>query len=191
MAEFLVFRPQSASDLVNGPVAGKPDHTALRTALWRALHVELDPPPHVLTDLVGLQLAAPDEDWRERPDMDPRGTVDSRLGMVARARLSRISSNAGRRRAWGNTSFWGQGWTRSCSGIPMRASGSQFLKSIGPRRRPGKENGWPTAASRYRVGSGWFPSTSRQEHVGGSNWRSRDLTPVDPPWSRPRASACI
>ncbi|MBN7535709.1 class I SAM-dependent methyltransferase [Mycobacteroides abscessus subsp. abscessus] len=72
---------------MSNPAAGKPDHTALRTALWRALHVELDPPPHVLTDLVGLQLAAPEEDWRERPDMDPHGTVDSRLGMVARARF--------------------------------------------------------------------------------------------------------
>ncbi|WP_235629538.1 class I SAM-dependent methyltransferase [Mycobacteroides saopaulense] len=67
--------------------SGEPDHTAVRTALWRALHVELDPPPHVLTDLVGLQLVAPSADWRRRPDMDPRGSTVSRLGMVARARF--------------------------------------------------------------------------------------------------------
>lgn len=66
---------------------GEPDHTAVRTALWRALHVELDPPPHVLTDLIGLQLVAPPENWRGRPDMDPHGSVGSRLGMVARARF--------------------------------------------------------------------------------------------------------
>lgn len=66
---------------------GEPDHTAVRTALWRALHVELDPPPHVLTDLVGLRLAAPSVDWRRRPDMDPQGSTVSRLGMVARARF--------------------------------------------------------------------------------------------------------
>ena len=38
-----------------------PDNTEVRTALWRALHAEIDPPPHVLGDLVGLQLIAPDE----------------------------------------------------------------------------------------------------------------------------------
>lgn len=33
-----------------------PDDTAVRTALWRALHVELDYPLHVLDDIVGLKL---------------------------------------------------------------------------------------------------------------------------------------
>src|SRR5688572_14459898 len=37
-----------------------PDNTAVRVALWRALHVEVDSPPHVLEDKVGLKLAAPD-----------------------------------------------------------------------------------------------------------------------------------
>ncbi|MUM17567.1 class I SAM-dependent methyltransferase [Mycobacterium sp. CBMA271] len=64
-----------------------PDHTAVRTALWRALHVELDPPPHVLTDAIGLQLVEPPPDWRQRPDMDPQGSLASRLGMVARTRF--------------------------------------------------------------------------------------------------------
>ncbi|MFG2803242.1 class I SAM-dependent methyltransferase [Streptomyces pseudovenezuelae] len=30
------------------------DHTAVRVALWRALHVRADPPPHVLEDEIGL-----------------------------------------------------------------------------------------------------------------------------------------
>ena len=51
-----------------------PDSTAVRTALWRALHVEVDAPPHVLEDTLGLQLVAPDLAWRERPDMDPAFT---------------------------------------------------------------------------------------------------------------------
>ncbi|MGH3724422.1 MAG: class I SAM-dependent methyltransferase [Mycobacterium sp.] len=72
---------------MGGNHIGEPDHTAVRTALWRALHVDLDPPPHVLTDVIGLQLAAPSPDWRERPDMDPQGSIASRLGMVSRARL--------------------------------------------------------------------------------------------------------
>jgi methyltransferase (TIGR00027 family) len=63
------------------------DGTALRVALWRAMHVEVDPPPHVLEDDVGLRLAAPGEDWRDRPDMDPAGTRWFRAGMVARARF--------------------------------------------------------------------------------------------------------
>jgi len=52
-----------------------PDGTAVRVALWRAMHVQVDPPPHVIDDEIGLSLAAPD-DWRRRPDMDPR--VDTR-----------------------------------------------------------------------------------------------------------------
>lgn len=46
-----------------------PDNTAVRTALWRALHVLADPPPHVFGDTVGLKLASSEDGWRERPDM--------------------------------------------------------------------------------------------------------------------------
>src|SRR5437016_13827622 len=63
-----------------------PDSTAVRVALWRALHVEVDPPPHVFEDEVGLQLAAPDEGWRSRPDMSPF-TRPFRASIVARARF--------------------------------------------------------------------------------------------------------
>ena len=65
----------------------EPDNTAVRVALWRALHVEIDPPPHVLDDVVGLRLAAPAVDWRQRPDMDPEGTRFFRASIVARARF--------------------------------------------------------------------------------------------------------
>jgi methyltransferase (TIGR00027 family) len=63
------------------------DDTAVRVALWRAMHVEVDPPPHMLDDEIGLQLAAPDDGWRSRPDMDPAGTSWFRAGIVARARF--------------------------------------------------------------------------------------------------------
>ena len=59
----------------------------MRVALWRAMHVQLDPPPHVLEDEIGLQLAAPDEGWRRRPDMDPHFTRLFRASIVARARF--------------------------------------------------------------------------------------------------------
>jgi len=64
-----------------------PDSTAVRTALWRALHVQIDPPPHVLEDEIGLKLVAPDENWRSRPDMDPRFTRSFRTAIVSRARF--------------------------------------------------------------------------------------------------------
>jgi len=64
-----------------------PDSTAVRVALWRALHVEIDTPPYVLEDDVGLRLAAPDANWRERPDMHPQGTRGYRASIVGRARF--------------------------------------------------------------------------------------------------------
>jgi methyltransferase (TIGR00027 family) len=64
----------------------KPDDTAVRVALWRALHVAVDPPPHVFEDEVGLKLAAPDDGWRARPDMSPF-TRPFRASIVARARF--------------------------------------------------------------------------------------------------------
>ena len=63
-----------------------PDNTAVRVALWRALHVEVDAPPHVFEDEVGLRLAAPEEGWRSRPDMSPF-TRPFRASIVARARF--------------------------------------------------------------------------------------------------------
>ncbi|MEX1658236.1 class I SAM-dependent methyltransferase [Streptomyces pseudovenezuelae] len=62
------------------------DHTAVRVALWRALHVRADSPPHVLEDEIGLRLAGPDEGWRERPDMDVDATRRTRASIVARTR---------------------------------------------------------------------------------------------------------
>ncbi len=64
-----------------------PDSTAVRVALWRALHVQVDAPPHVFEDEIGLRLAAPDEDWHRRPDMDPHATSLFRASIVARARF--------------------------------------------------------------------------------------------------------
>ncbi|CAG9231921.1 S-adenosyl-L-methionine-dependent methyltransferase [Paraburkholderia sabiae] len=64
-----------------------PDSTAVRVALWRAMHVQVDAAPHVLDDEIGLRLAAPDEGWRNRPDMDAQGTRGYRASIVGRARF--------------------------------------------------------------------------------------------------------
>ncbi len=77
----------NTSASMDGQHTEKPDPTAVRVALWRALHVQLDSPPHVLEDEVGLRLAAPPEDWQQRPDMHPQGTRGYRAAILARARF--------------------------------------------------------------------------------------------------------
>jgi len=64
-----------------------PENTAVRVALWRAMHVLIDPPPHVLADEIGLRIVAPKDGWRDRPDMHPQGTSQFRASIVARARF--------------------------------------------------------------------------------------------------------
>ncbi|MFF4259445.1 class I SAM-dependent methyltransferase [Streptomyces sp. NPDC001663] len=63
------------------------DHTAVRVALWRALHRQADAPPYVIEDEAGLRIADPGEGWRDRPDMDVHATRRTRASIVARARF--------------------------------------------------------------------------------------------------------
>lgn len=65
----------------------QPDNTAVRTALWRALHLQVDAAPHIIEDNLGLKLAAPPEGWQQRQDMHPEFTKRLRAAMVARARF--------------------------------------------------------------------------------------------------------
>jgi methyltransferase (TIGR00027 family) len=67
-------------------MAPAPDNTAVRVALWRALHLLVDAPPHVLEDRIGLALVAPEEGWQGRPDMS-EFTRPFRASIVARARF--------------------------------------------------------------------------------------------------------
>ena len=84
--------------IMTEPNLPAPDSTAVRVALWRAMHVQIDPPPHVFEDEVGLRLAGPEAGWRSRPDMDPHGTSPFRASIVARARFIEdlILAQAGR-----------------------------------------------------------------------------------------------
>ncbi|MFT3902095.1 MAG: class I SAM-dependent methyltransferase [Niabella sp.] len=63
----------------------QPDNTALRTALWRALHVLKDAKPHLIEDTIGLKLINPETNWQERPDM--KYTDRLRASIMARARF--------------------------------------------------------------------------------------------------------
>jgi methyltransferase (TIGR00027 family) len=80
-------RHRETTNLVTGDLGAEPDSTAVRVALWRAMHVQIDSSPHVLADEVGLALAAPGPEWRVRPDMDPVATRGFRASTVARARV--------------------------------------------------------------------------------------------------------
>ncbi|MGE5497038.1 MAG: class I SAM-dependent methyltransferase [Syntrophothermus sp.] len=68
-------------------INAEPDNTAVRTALWRALHVQIDGKPHIFEDEIGLKLIAPGDEWRKRPDMDPHFISRLRASIVARARF--------------------------------------------------------------------------------------------------------
>lgn len=63
----------------------EPDNTAVRTALWRALHVQMDAKPSIIEDEIGLKLIDPPDGWQERPDM--KYTKRIRASIVARARF--------------------------------------------------------------------------------------------------------
>jgi hypothetical protein len=45
-------------------MADEPDSTAVRVALWCAIHVQVAAPPHVLDDEIGLRLVDPEDEWR-------------------------------------------------------------------------------------------------------------------------------
>ena len=60
----------------------------MRVALWRALHVQVDPPPHVLEDEIGLRLVGPGRRLAPPSGHGPAGTTRLfRASIVARARF--------------------------------------------------------------------------------------------------------
>lgn len=69
----------------NKQTGKEPDNTAVRTALWRALHKQVDAPPYILEDELGLALVAPGEGWQDRPDM--KFTRRLRASIIARSRF--------------------------------------------------------------------------------------------------------
>ena len=87
LRDYVQRKSKSLENIMHDKQIAAPDSTAVRVALWRAMHVQVDPPPHVLEDEIGLRLAAPDEGWRRRPDMDPHATSHFRASIVARARF--------------------------------------------------------------------------------------------------------
>ncbi len=156
---------------MNEPQTASPDSTAARVALWRALHVHSDAPPHVLQDEVGLKLLDPQPDWQQRGDMDPQFTRPFRASIVARARFIEdlVIEQAGR-------------------GLSQYVILGAGLDSFAQRR--------PDVASRMTVFEVDQPSPQawkrqRLEAVGfgigcaSCRWISRRANPGRMRWSRP------
>src|SRR5204863_4285462 len=172
-------QPKPTERVMHDKQVAAPDNTAVRVALWRALHVEVDSPPHVLEDEVGLKLAAPDDEWRSRPDMSPF-TRPFRAAIVARARFIEdlvaeqlpvaSSSTSSSERAWTPSPSVGRSWPPVCA----------CSRLIGPALRRGSASASSTSASASRRSCGSFQSTSRQPTPGGSGWQRRTSIPGGP-----------
>lgn len=72
--------------IMNNQSNPRPDHTAIRVALWRSLHVLIDPPPHIFIDKIGEKIVG-EKDWLKRADMDPNFSKSMRASIVVRARF--------------------------------------------------------------------------------------------------------
>ena len=149
--------------------APAPEPTAVRVALWRAMHVQLDAPPHVFEDELGLGLAAPDEGWRERPDMHPQGTRLFRASIVARARFVEDLVSAEVRRGVAQYVVLGAGLDTFAQRRPTTAPGLTVFEVDQPS---------PQAWKRQRlVELGWgVPDWLRLVPVdfeAGESWRQQ------------------
>lgn len=106
---------------------GVPDSTAARVALWRTLHVAVDPPPPVLQDEIGLKLPAADQDWRRRGGMDPQFTRLFRASMEL-AKPS-LSARAAQKITDGDT--FKQGRCHLAAGGAVKCPSSSFFSRTG------------------------------------------------------------
>jgi methyltransferase (TIGR00027 family) len=165
-----------------------PESTAVRVALWRALHVQVDPPPHVLEDEIGLRLVAPEDDWRRRPDMDPHATSLFRASIVARARFIEdlVAEKAGR--GVGQYVILGAGLDTFAQRRPEIASGLKLFEVDQPR---------PQAWKRQRLielGYGipeWLRLVPVDFETGGSWWERLKTVGFDPGHSAVVASTGV
>ncbi len=116
----------------------------MRTALWRALHVELDDPPHLIDDEIGLALVDPEEGWRDRGDMHPVGTLPYRAAIVARTRfVEDLLVEEG----IGQYVLLGAGLDTFAQRHGELAGRCECSRSISRARRPGSGSAWTSSAT--------------------------------------------
>ena len=147
--------------------AAEPDNTAVRTALWRALHVEVDPPPHVFEDKVGLKLAAPDDTWHSRPDMSPF-TRPFRASIVARARFIEDLIEEQVTRGVGQYVILGAGLDTFAQRQLELASRLLVFEVDRPGPQAWKRSASLNLGSAFLPSCGWCRSTSKRARRGGS-----------------------
>ena len=166
-----------------------PDDTAVRVALWRALHLEVDSPPYVFEDEVGLKLVAPDERWRSRPDMSTF-TRPFRAAIVARARF--VEDVVAEQAARGVRQYviLGAGLDTFAQRRPELASRLLVFEIDRPGPWRGSASASSTWASASRRSCGSSQSTSRRATRGGSNWERWGSIPGGRRSWRPPVSAC-
>jgi methyltransferase (TIGR00027 family) len=136
---------------IEGPEVGEravPDDTAALVALWRAIHVQVDAPPHVLVDELGLELLGPPPGWRDRPDMHPEGTARGRASIVARARATEDELDAQVAAGLGQYVLLGAGLDTFARRRPDLASRLRVFEVDEPRTQAWKQRrlaelGWP------------------------------------------------
>ena len=167
-------------------VQAEPDQTAVRVALWRAMHVQADPPPHVLEDEIGLRLAGPPAGWRDRGDMHPDGTRTFRASVVARSRFTEdlVLDQAGR--GVGQYVLLGAGLDTFAQRRPGVASRLQVFEIDQPgaqawKRQRLTELGYGVPAGLHLVGDDF--------ETGGSWWRKLIAAGFDP--GRPAVVASL
>ena len=169
----------------------EPDSTAVRVALWRAMHVEVDAAPHVLEDVVGLQLAAPDANWRDPArHASGRHHADSGPRSSPAPASSRISWPSRSPPASPSTSSSVPASTPSPSAGPSSAPPPDLRGR--PARHPGVEASPPGGARLRRsrlAATGADRLRDRGELVGWADPPPAS-TPTDPRSSRRPASAC-
>ncbi|MFI2032278.1 class I SAM-dependent methyltransferase [Streptomyces buecherae] len=170
-----------------------PDHTAVRVALWRALHVRVDPPPHVLRDEVGLRLAGPGANWRRRPDMDPLASGGARAAIVARARF--VEDLVAERAGHGVDQYvvLGAGLDSFAQRRPQAAAGVRVFEIDQPatqawKRRRLAELGYPTADAAHD-GPPHGPHLVPVDFEAGEDWWER-LADAGFDRARPAVVAC-
>ncbi|WP_374086425.1 class I SAM-dependent methyltransferase [Methylomicrobium lacus] len=154
-----------------------PDNTAVRTALWRALHVELDSPPHVLEDIIGLTLVAPDDGWRNRQDMSPF-TRPFRASIVARARFVEDLVANQAMRGISQYVILGAGLDTFAQRKPELASGMQIFEIDQPATQEWKrqrliELGFGTPPFLHFVPVNFEAGDAWQERLGASGFDFR------------------
>jgi methyltransferase (TIGR00027 family) len=171
-------------------VVPEADQTAVRVALWRALHLEVDGQPPVLADPVELRLAGPADGWRERPDMDPVFTRGFRAAIVARARFIEDLVTAAVDDGVGQYVLLGAGLDTFAQRRPEYAGRLRVFEVDQPAPQAWKRRRLTDLGTASRSGCGWSRSTSRRARPGGTCWPRPGSPPPRPRWWPRPGSAC-